>query len=129
MLLDCGHEPTPNSGPGTGYGADSAGKTYCYKCCADRDREQMKADGQTMLYLTIFDPAKTHSTNKGTSVIAGELTNWPGTLRIPIHRISNSRHNWGLTRRDFWFKFEGLGWHGYQIGENTQIAHCRRLKQ
>lgn len=41
--LDCGHEPTPTSGGGTGYGVDpSTGKKYCYPCSETREREAIR---------------------------------------------------------------------------------------
>jgi hypothetical protein len=35
-----------------------------------------------------------------------EVTNWPGTLRFPIHGMKTNRHNMGGVRTDFWFN----GW-------------------
>ena len=65
-----------------------------------------------------------------------KLTNWPATLQFQLLRIGGSvdqfrasQHNMGVIRRDFWFYGpEKRMWHGYQIGENTQLAHCRRLQ-
>jgi len=111
IILDCGHTSTPTTGCGTGYGTDNKGKTACYECCAIHDKNRMRETGRITLYLC-----------------DKEVTNWPGTLHFPIRHTRESRHNWGLIRRDFWFTCAGESWHGYQIGENTQIAHCQRVK-
>jgi hypothetical protein len=121
QLLDCGHQPSPHESFTTGYGVDNDGKKYCYDCCAERDREAMRKDGRIMLYLT-----KEHT---GPHTWTWKISNWPGSLVFHTGIVSRSRHNWGLTRRDFWFRFENQCWHGFQIGENTQIAHCKRVKK
>jgi hypothetical protein len=105
-------KPVQTSG-GTGYGInpDGTGKT-CYQCCAEIDREVMRAEGR----ITLYDSSPT------------ELTNWPGTLCIPIKVRFVGRHNWARHRYDVYFDFEGRRWHGVRYGDNTQIVHCRRLK-
>lgn len=60
---------------------------------------------------------------------AAKLTNWPGTLNLPINTIKVGRHNIARRRYDFWFTFESANWHGVQYGDNTQLAHCRKVKQ
>lgn len=115
-ILDCGHEPTPSTSS-LGYGKDAQGKTYCYECCAERDRADMRETGKAMLYLTMRGDTTLH-----------ELINWPGSLRIPVWYIRKGRHNMAGVRYDFQFMFEGQKWHGTQYGDNTQIAHCKRMK-
>ena len=115
MICDCGHEPGPITGCGTGYGQDDKGKTKCYTCCAEEDKAYMREHGRITLYLA------------GTQAET-ELTNWPGSFRIPIRRIVKGSHNWARTRYDTWFTFEGATWHGVQYGENTQLCHCKRIK-
>ena len=114
FTADCGHEIpalSPGHSCGTGYGCDAEGRTFCYECCAAQDRRQMAETGRAVLYLS-----------------GRELTNWPGSLRIPVDEIRHGRHNIAGSRTDCWFRFGGRRWHGVQYGEFTQLAHCRRLK-
>lgn len=114
-VLDCGHEPSPHSDFTTGYGEDSQGKRYCYDCCAERDKTQMRNDGRATLYL---------SQDNGNFTI----TNWPGSLKLSPYHVRKGRHNIAGTRYDAWFSFDGQPWHGTQYGENTQLIHCKRIK-
>lgn len=114
-LLDCGHEPSPHSEFTTGYGLDDQGRTFCYDCCAKNDREQMRRDGKTTLYFTRKD---------GRTIVS----NWPGSLIFPTRETRTSENNWGATRTDFWFEFEGDLWHGTHVGSSHQLATCRRTK-
>jgi hypothetical protein len=123
-LLDCGHPPSPHESFTTGYGVDKDGKKHCYECCAKNDQKQMIEDGRITLYLS------------GPPILADrpknewKVSNWPGTLSFPIGPRKSSLHNWGLQRWDFWFKGpDEFIWHGYSIGANTQICHCKRTKQ
>ncbi len=111
-MLDCGHEAISSGPYSTGYGTDRQGKTSCYRCCAELDRECMREHGR----LTMYD-------------CDDEVTNWPGSLRIKTRNRKTSHHNFAGTRYDFWFVFEGTWWHGYRCGDNTQIAHCRRTRE
>ena len=38
QVLYCGHAPTPDAGPGTGYATDSKGRKHCYQCVYAMDR-------------------------------------------------------------------------------------------
>ena len=104
----------------TGYGEDKDGKKFCYKCCADLDKSDMIKTGKSVLYLTII--------NNGTSNYA-KVTNWPGTLIFDHLHYKTGWHNWGLKRYDVWFAFNGFIWHGYTIGDFTQICHCKQTKE
>jgi len=115
MILDCGHEPSPHESFTTGYGVSPDGKTYCYACCAERDKQRMRDDGRITLYLV----------KRGEEYV---LTNWPASLEVHPFRVRKGHHNIAGTRYDFWFSFEGTPWHGVQYGENTQLAHCKRVK-
>lgn len=111
----CGKECIP-SGCTTGYGVTPDGKKHCFACCADTDRASMIETGRATLYLTQKDFGST-------------VTNWPGTLSFTVGQIKVSRHNMARKRYDFWFRGpDGKTWRGYQIGDNTQIAHCKRTK-
>jgi hypothetical protein len=119
QILDCGHPPSPHSEFTTGYGRDENERTFCYECCANRDRETMTADGRYTLYLV----------GNGTCESPREVTNWPGSLRFPVHHFHSGRHNIARHRYDVWFTGpDGENWHGIQYGDNTQICHVRRVK-
>jgi len=97
----------------TGYGVMD-GKKHCFDCCAVNDRETMTKDGNSKrlpLYL-----------------VGREVTNWPGTLRLPVLSSSSGRHNWAGSRTDVWFRFNGHTWHGVQYGAFTDVVHCRQTK-
>jgi hypothetical protein len=114
---DCGHiKPVQKEG-GTGYAITNDGKHVCYECCATRDRKAMRETGKATLYLV-------RSPNGG-----HEVTNWPGSLRLRVGMVKRGKHNIARVRYDFWFSFEGHLWHGYQIGDNTQLATCKRTKE
>lgn len=99
-----------------GYGLDSDGMVVCYACCAERDKQQMRATGNATLYL-----------NHDHGPIS--VQNWPGSLVIQVHKRKQSRHNIARVRYDVWFRFAGYIWHGVQYGDNTQLCHCKRTKQ
>ena len=104
-------------------------KIACYQCCASIDVEYMRKHGCITMYLV---EDGTNSDGMGVDRVRRThyVTNWPGTLRIRIpHSLKKSRHNFARVRYDFWFPFEGYWWHGYQIGDNTQIARCKRTKE
>lgn len=100
---------------GTGYAVRADDSRICYPCAAKQERADMDRDGRALLYL---DTARR------------VVTNWTGDLSFPIRGgyIRESRHNIGGTRRDFWFIAGGYVWHGYQIGEWSQIARVRRTR-
>lgn len=111
-ILECGHPASAHSEFTTGYGVNpTTGSRACCQCCAQEDTDFMRKYGEAVLY---FDGAK--------------ITNWPGSLVFQPTSIRKSRHNFGGWRYDFWFWFENTLWHGYQIGDMNQIAHCKRTK-
>jgi hypothetical protein len=76
----------------------------------------MERTGRATLYLTTKPDG------------AAEITNWPGSLRF-TGRYTKGAHNIARTRYDVWFYGpDKTAWYGVQYGENTQIAHCRRVK-
>ena len=103
IKLDCGHTGA--------YGTWEDGRRLCYACCGDMDRQYMRDNGRIILYLA-----------------DGNVTNWPGTLSLPVMRQRKGRHNMAGVRYDVWFRFEGESWHGTQYGDFTQIVHCKRIK-
>ncbi len=130
-LLDCGHFPSTHESFTTGYGTDDKGKTFCYDCCAKNDRQNMVNTGKATLYLV-----KRENPNHATVGMVNRsahkwyVTNWPSSLEFQCTGITKGRHNMAGSRYDCWFCGpDGFVWHGYQIGENTQICHCKRTKQ
>ena len=116
-ICDCGHAPTPREYT-TGYGTLD-GKTYCFPCCAKRERQQMIDTGKATLYLTM---------RGGYS--QWYLSDWPGGLRFQVKHFQVSDHNMAGKRYDVWFTGpDGYLWRGYQVGDNTQICHCKRTKE
>lgn len=110
-LLDCGHMSTPSQYTG-GYGQDENGKTLCYACCADQDRQYMIEHGKITLFLSNH-----------------QVRNWPGSLVFPTRNIRKGKHNIAHTRYDVWFVGpDNHVWRGVQYGNNTMILHCKRTK-
>ncbi len=102
-----------SNGVGTGYGYDKEDKPVCYQCCGKRDVESMINTGKAVLYLS-----------------KGKVTNWPGTISYHIQYTKTGRHNMAGKRYDVWFTGpDGFNWHGVQYGDNTQVCHCKRIKQ
>jgi hypothetical protein len=86
----------------------------CYSCAAKQIKDDMATTGKAILY---YDDAKT------------VVTDFTGKLWIPIFRRKTSIHNMARVRYDYWFSFYGYVWHGYTIGDNTSIAHCKQTKK
>ncbi len=113
----CGAECV-GDGFSTGYGMDENGNKFCFKCCGEMDRAQllnMEMGGRMCLYL----------------VKRGEewhCVNWPRTLDFRIWSVRVGRHNFAGRRYDFWFGVGGKNFHGTCYGDNTQLAHVRRVR-
>lgn len=120
--VDCGLEVKPGSTGGTGYAVRGnpdeygvAGKV-CYECCAVVERKQMEKNDEECLYLV---------EDSGRYVVS----NWPGTMKFFVYAHKSGRHNLAGYRMDVWFKdHTGRRWWGVQYGKNTQIVHCKKLK-
>lgn len=109
------------SGCGTGYGTDSGGRKHCYQCCGEREKARMLKTGRATLYL-----AREQPNPQGLPV--WYVTDWPGTLRFRAY-VQKGAHNIARTRYDAWFTGpDGKQWHAVTFGDDTQIAHARRLK-
>ena len=128
VCTDCGEEHVhvnPNGCGGTGYGIVREGgveKKVCYDCCGKRDRAEMATTGRAVLYLTEERGAQG-------GWIRYNVTNWPGTLKFQVAYSRAGCHNLAGSRRDVWFTdSDGQRWQGVQLGENSQICRCRRLK-
>lgn len=139
-ILDCGHPSTPHIVNGTGslgYGVDrTTGRTLCYACCGELDRQQMITEGRITLYLSGTKCWNGWGTPPDDPELM-KITNWPGTLRFVIAgptAVHKGRHNIARTRTDVWFRgpdssgHNTATWHGVQYGDNTQLIHCKRVK-
>jgi hypothetical protein len=56
-----------------------------------------------------------------------KITNWPGTMALPVHYIREGSHNFAGKRFDAWFKLGGFNYHAVQYGTNTQICHIKKI--
>jgi hypothetical protein len=113
---ECKQEKTNTDTFTTGYGQDKEGNKVCFECCGKQDEAElraMKPGDKTILYWTEKD---------------SELTNWPGSLKIKVYYFTKSRHNFGGWKTHIWFRYGGNEFYAYQIGDYTQIAHVRRIK-
>lgn len=112
----CSQEIIKPNNSSTGYGVDKDNNKVCYACCAVEDKKYMVEHDKITLYLTIHDND-------------AKVTNWPGSLVFDNLYYTIGRHNWGLPRYDVWFMDHAdQNWHGIQIGDNTQLVHCKKLK-
>ena len=133
-ICDCGHAPSEHSEHTTGYGTDGDGKTYCYQCCAERDLKAMNDSGSYWLYLTMDnDNAWYRMGCKVYNNKPAHASNWPGSLKFTVTKLTKGKHNIAGCRYDAWFKVPNGDkydlWHGVQYGDNTQILHCKRVNQ
>ena len=114
----CKQDKTHTNEHTTGYAQKPNGHKVCFACCAILDQAKMKKTGKAVLYLT-----------NDVNLFDAKVTNWPGTLSIPIISRSTGRHNLTGTVYNVWFKFNGYIWHGRQFGDNTQLCHCKQTKR
>ena len=113
---DCGHDAIA-PGCTTGFGRDEVRLTYCFDCCAKRETARMIDSGRATLYLV----------SEGSQQF---VTNWPNTLRFAVRYARKSWHNMARTMTTVYFTGpDGANWSARSYGENTQIAHCRRLSR
>ena len=89
-------------------------RRICYECSAEIERQFMRDNGHSVLYLC----------EKGTGY---EITDWPGRLRIPVAFWRHGRRSMFGWRFDCWFMFENQVWHGIKYS-NDQLIHVRRTK-
>ena len=113
----CKKELPVQTNGGTGYGVSTeTGEKICYACIGKQDAErfaQMQPGDKDCLY---FDFKKLI------------VINWPGTFSAKVQYFRKSKHNFGGTRTDVWFYVGENRFHGYQIGDFTQICHVKRVK-
>lgn len=103
----------PQDGVSSGYGLNSKNEKVCYACCGVNDAEFMRYHGKMTLYLA-----------------NGLVTNWPNSLTFTPTKTKTGRHNIAGSRTDVWFRGpDGASWYGVNYGDNTQILHCKKLKE
>lgn len=101
----------------TGYGRDRDDKKICYECCAKQDAAYMLEKGEITLYLSKDDRSN------------WMITNWPASLKFPVITLWHGRHN--LAHRITFVRFfgpDGKVWSGKQVGEFTELCHCKATK-
>jgi hypothetical protein len=113
----CHEEKEVQTTLGIRYGFDDSGKKICYACCGEVDKEWMRENGRITLYLTIAEKKRFKT-----------VSNWPGTLLIPVESSSEGNHNIAGRRMDVWFLFEGTVWWGVNIGD-SQLLHCKKTNR
>ena len=117
---DCGRIIPIQTSGGTGYGMDADGHRICYRCIGENERCDLISAKRATLYLTL---------PKGDPEGFGYVSNWPGSFRRRVLNVSTGRHNMAGKRYDVTFRHAGHTWRGTQYGDNTQIVHCRRVKE
>ena len=76
----------------------------------------MIKDGRAVLYMTGDNSNAT-------------ISNWTGQLTFRAGYVRKGRHNFARHVYTAWFCGpDGQQWIAKRYGDNTQIAHCRRLK-
>lgn len=111
----CGEHKIHEDSLTTGYATDNKGDKICFACCGLNDAkqlEELKPKEKMCLYL---------DTKQKT------LSNWPGTFKIDLGYIKEGGHNIAGKRYDTWIWYKGARYHAVQYGDNTQIAHIRRI--
>lgn len=111
----CCHNVLPSKiAGGAGYGVWVHGEKVCYDCCGVMDEIYMIEHDRITLYL---------DTEERT------VSNWSGSLVFGPIALTKGRHNIAGVRYDVWFAGpNGTQWHGVQYGNDTQLCHCKRLK-
>lgn len=115
-------------GCGTGYGYNAKKDKICYACCGELDKATMREGKPITLYLTLEKGGAYNPANLlGPSGHTGEVTNWPGSLRLKAFTTPR-RHNFTRHARNVWAWFEGRQWYGVQADSGGQLVTMRPLK-
>jgi hypothetical protein len=113
ICSQCGQTITHNDNFTTGYATDKNNNKVCFICCGQNDKEALFNLKPKERYILYFDGKK--------------ITNWPGTLEIIPIQITKGKHNICKTRTDVYFKYNGLLFHGLNLGDN-QILRINLIK-
>lgn len=117
-ILSCGHSPTPDSAPGTGYAYESAtDRTLCYACSDASERERMAA-------LPVGGSVLAYASGDGRT-----LTTWTGGTLARVTGHSVARTGWHGSEVHRWWAVspDGARWHGANAGHGMCI-NLRKLK-
>lgn len=112
----------------TGYGIDKHGHRICFSCCGKLDERALKRDGKLVGYLTYKQVPINYRKTGYIDIEDGFFTNWPGTFKIRVLRVKKSFNNFRAPRLDFWFMWQGMEFHGVNVGNNSQVATVKRVK-
>lgn len=128
-ICDCGHAESPHLDITRGFGTDRNGKTKCYTCCAEDDKQYLRENGQLTGYFVKKETPNPFGSPGSVSQYA--FVNWPSSFVLPARWVKKSWHNFAGKngRTDFWVWFEGKCYHGVQIGHFNQLATIRLLKK
>jgi hypothetical protein len=115
-LLSCGHPPTPNAEPGTGYATmRGTEERICYSCADDRERAALLTEHTIGAYLS--------SDGK-------RITTWTGGTLMHVTKHTTARVGFGGTTRHYLRATDVHGahsWIGTSPGPNM-YARMRRAK-
>lgn len=111
--VNCGLTKPVMPDGGTGYGIDEHGNKTCYDCIGRADLFELRAAKPGDKFTFYFD---------GKNVM-----NWPGSFKQPVTRVHVGKHNIAGKRYDFYFFVNRKPFHGVTYGDNTQIAHVKRI--
>lgn len=120
---------------GRGYRISAAGERVCFACSAELDRQRMMKQGRATLYLNLrFDTSRGRQKCSVTgrlrfpvSISDSYVSDFTSTLRFPAKKIKITKHNLAGIQYYVWFTGpDGCEWVGVQVGDKTQICHCRR---
>lgn len=118
-----------SNGFAPGYGTRLNGDRVCYSCIGKEDKAELLNTGKLIGYLHFDSESKPYHRTGFEYLKNASFMNWPGTFRVPISQaVKRSFNNFGAPRIDFWFTFEGHKYHGVNVGDNSQIARVKRLK-
>jgi len=107
--VDCRQLLPVTPGSTTGYGHDTDGHFVCFACCGARDETALRAGD--------FKGVVLYYNGK-------EVTNWPGTLRMPVLHVREGRHNMARVQRRIYFAGPNRRLAATLYGDNTQLL-CR----
>ncbi len=110
----CGKDKVHESEFSTGYGTDKEGNKICFECCGLNNAKELDNLKKGEKSIQYWD---------GKNII-----NWPSSLVIKPYYTTKGRHNIARIREDIYFNFNGNKFHATQYGNNSQIAHIRKIK-
>ena len=118
-VLDCGHEPTPDSSPGTGVAVDSkTGEKLCYACGDERKRGRIETADEFVGYV-----------DEGRRVI----TTWSGGELAKIRHLHTGAAQYTPSGGRYRMRTveavtpDGAHWRG-RGGDGMDVITMRRVK-